>query len=136
MTNDAKRADRIKDNRFWVLVANAFRLRCPVCKEGKIFSGWFTMATHCPVCGVRLERAPGDMLGSIYFNYGTTGVITTVSYVCFRFIWRVPDAVLISALACFTVLFPMFFFRYARSSFLVFDQFFSPRTPDDEGARD
>lgn len=124
-----KPTNKVDDNRFWTLYFNAFRLRCPVCKEGKIFRGWFGLEDHCPHCGVDVVREDGYLLGSIYFNYGSTGVIMTVAYVLGRFWLRIPDRALFTALVCFAVFYPLYFLRYARASFMALDQFFAPRKP-------
>lgn len=121
--------DKIHDNRFWVLFRNAFCLRCPVCKTGKIFPGWLSTAEYCPVCGVEIEREAGYFLGSIYFNFGATGVLTILGYFLLYFGLRWSNQVTLIVMMSFTVLFPLFFFRYARSSWLVFDQYFHPRFP-------
>lgn len=124
---------KVQDNRFWTLYCNAWRLRCPVCKEGKVFKGWFGMLERCPVCHVRLEREEGYFLGSIYFNYGTTALWTMGMYIFFRFLIGIPDRYLIPCLAAFTILFPLYFFRYARASWMVFDQYWQPRVPPGPG---
>lgn len=122
------------DNRFWTLFWNAFQLRCPVCKRGDIFPGWFKTVDRCPECGIELAKESGYYIGSIYFNYGLTGAIEVAAYVLGRFAIGLPDVVLLPPLAAFAVIFPLFFFRYARASWLVFDQYFQPRLPPEEGA--
>lgn len=123
--------DRIDDNRFWTLYRNAFRLRCPVCKEGKIFRGWFGLEERCPNCGVDVVREDGFLLGSIYFNYGSTGVLMTAGYLLGRFWLELPDRTLLAGLTLFGAIYPLFFLRYARASFMCFDQYFNPRFPGD-----
>jgi hypothetical protein len=66
------------------------------------------MHESCDHCGLRYQREPGYFLGSIYFNYGLTAPI----------VWP---------LALFCLLFPLWFFRYARSLWLGFDHFFDAR---------
>jgi len=85
------------------------------------------MNKTCSECGAKLEREPGFYLGSIYFNYGLTALIIAVVYPLLLFN-RVAsnDALLIGALA-FCVVFPIWFFRYARALWLGFDQFVDPR---------
>lgn len=117
------------DNRFWPLFFNAFRLRCPVCKRGRIFKGWFATEDHCPACGIELAKESGYYIGSVYFNYGLTGAIEIVTYIGCRFGLGVPDKYLLPPLVAFGAIFPLYFFRYARSSWLVFDQYFQPRFP-------
>lgn len=126
---------RASDNRFWTLYFNAFRLRCPICKEGKIFVGWFGVETHCPVCHTEIEREDGYLIGSIYFNYGSTGVLMTLGYLIGRFYFHLPDRLVLPVLTAFAALYPLFFLRYARSSFMAFDQYFNPRAPGEESTR-
>ena len=112
---------------FVLLVARAVRLRCPFCGEGKLFRGWFRMHDRCEQCGSSFEREPGFFLGSIYFNYGLTAVIATATYMVLLFGFRVNENALLAGMLVFVVLFPMWFFRYARSLWLGFDQFADPR---------
>lgn len=99
----------------------ALRLRCPRCGGGKLFSGWLKMYSRCPNCTLRYERGPGYFLGSTYVNYGVTAFLLTVMYVTCRFGFGIDNPMLIVFLLAFCVLFPLFFFRYARSFWLAFD---------------
>jgi uncharacterized protein (DUF983 family) len=121
---------RAKDNRFWTLFFNAFRLRCPVCKEGKIFEGWFRIHRTCPECGVLIDREAGYFLGSIYFNYGATCTIAMVVYMIGFFGFGLTNRELVPPIVLFAIFFPLYFLRYARASWLVFDQYFQPREPE------
>lgn len=48
----------------------AVRLRCPVCAEGRIARGWFSIRDSCEVCGVRFERGDyGNWLIAATLNY-------------------------------------------------------------------
>lgn len=120
---------KVKDNSFWTLFFNAFRLRCAVCKQGQIFKGWFGINEYCPVCGVEVEREPGFFLGSIYFNYGLTCTIALVVFLVGYFGIGMPPKLLYPPLILFAITFPLWFLRYARASMTVFDQFFQPRVP-------
>jgi len=52
-----------------------FRLRCPNCTSGRIFSG-LRMNKMCQNCGVYFERpAEGDFLVTIVMVYATTAVL-------------------------------------------------------------
>lgn len=119
----------VADNRAGTLLRNAYRLRCPVCKEGKIFRGWLTVLEECPSCHVRLDRQGGDFLGSIYFNYAATGIPVIAGYLIGRLVFELPDIWLLVGLLSFAVIFPLYYLRYARSLWLAFDQFFDPRYP-------
>jgi hypothetical protein len=82
------------------------------------------MHRTCSTCGFEFERAPGYFLGSTYINYGVTTLLTTWTYMVLRFGFEVPKSLLIPALATFCVIFPVVFFRYARSLWLAFDCYF------------
>ncbi len=104
----------------------SWRLRCPRCGQGKLFRGWFRMHPKCDHCGLDLVREPGFYLGSIYVNYGLTAMIVTFTYVGLMLAGvGTPEQLLIS-LTAFCVLFPLWFFRYARSIWLGFDQYWDP----------
>jgi uncharacterized protein (DUF983 family) len=96
-------------------------LCCPMCGGGRLFRGWFWMNERCDVCGFVYERGPGYFLGSTYINYGITTLSTTAAYIWLRFILGVPRLWVVSGLASFCVIFPLVFFRYARSLWLSFD---------------
>jgi len=86
-----------------------------------MFTGLFRMHETCPSCGLRFEREPGYFLGSIYINYGLTALITTIAYVTLRFGWKFEAKPLAAVLVAFCVVFPTFFFRYARALWLALD---------------
>ena len=98
-----------------------------MCGQGKLFRGWFRMHSQCSHCGISFEREPGFYLGSIYFNYGLTALITAIAYPVLMFNKILSDAQLLPLTLGFAVLFPIWFFRYARSLWLGFDQFIDPR---------
>ena len=81
--------------------------------------------------GVRLPvrtREPGFYLGSIYINYGLTALLVTAGYFALYFTEVVsPDMALWLCMA-FCLLFPLCFFRFARSLWLGLDYYFDPKT--------
>ena len=99
-------------------------MRCPRCGGGRLFSSFFKMYPVCPNCGLKYERAPGYFLGSAYINYGLTTVLITVAYVTLRFGLNIDRNTAVIPLAAFCVLFPLFFFRFARSFWLAMGCFF------------
>ena len=126
--------NEVKDDRppaprrlpFWPTFFRSCRLRCPRCGQTALFTGWFRMSPRCEVCGLDFRQEPGFYLGSIYFNYGLTALIVTAAYFTLYFTADLPDGVLLGGLTAFCVLFPLWFFRYARSLWLGFDQYFDP----------
>jgi hypothetical protein len=114
-------------------LGQAFRrglsLRCPLCGGGKLFTGLISMVPACGQCGFRYERGPGYFLGSTYINYGLTTLFTTWTYIVCRFVLEIDQRTLIPGLVGFCVIFPVVFFRYARSIWVSLDCFF-----DKEGA--
>ena len=104
--------------------STGIRLKCPICSEGSLFSGLIQMHKNCPNCGFHFERAPGYFLGSTYINYGVTTLLTTWTYMVLRFGFEISKSLLIPVLATFCVIFPVVFFRYARSLWLSFDCYF------------
>jgi uncharacterized protein (DUF983 family) len=109
---------------FTTLLSRALRLRCPRCGGGRLFANWFRMYPHCSNCKLRYERAPGYFLGSAYINYGLTAFILTTAYVGLHFAAGYDNRVVVGPLAVFCVIFPLYFFRYARSLWLSMDCYF------------
>ena len=114
--------------RFWRHLWRSCRLRCPRCGADHLFVGAFRLRPECRLCGLHFTREPGFYLGSIYFNYGLTALIVTVVYVtAFVVSPERPGTWLLWLLVGFCVAFPLWFFRYARSLWLGFDQWRDPR---------
>ncbi len=110
----------------FTLLRRGLRRRCPVCGVGWLFCGWLKMPERCEHCGFRFERGPGYWLGSIYVNYGLTALLVTISYFVLFFTEALPQADVLWLLLGFCVLFPLWFFRYARTIWMAFDLYFDP----------
>lgn len=108
-------------------VLRAWLLRCPRCGQGKLFSGLFRMRSACESCQLSFEREPGFYLGAIYFNYGLTSIIATMGFMVLRFGWRMDAQQALAITVAFAVLFPILYFRHARSLWLGFDQLIDPQ---------
>jgi uncharacterized protein (DUF983 family) len=109
-----------------VLYGRGLLLRCPKCGRGKLFRGWFTMHDACSNCGRPFDRGPGFFLGSIYFNYGITAVLVIVIYFTCFFTEVLTDRQLLVLLSVFALIFPLWFFRYARALWIAFDELWDP----------
>jgi uncharacterized protein (DUF983 family) len=112
----------------------ALRLRCPACGQAPIFRGWFAMHETCAACGRKFNRDAGYLLGSIYFNYGVTATIVVILYFAMFFGDVLTNGQRLAVLSTFGVLFPMWFFRYARALWMAFDERWDP-WPNEEEAR-
>ena len=99
---------------------HALALRCPRCGGGRLFAGWFRMHPACDRCGLPFTREPGFYLGSIYVNYGITVILTGALYAAILGLGGSHEAALATCLAV-AVLFPVAFFRHARSLLLALD---------------
>ncbi len=107
-----------------MLWLRAVRLRCPRCGEGKLFVGWFHMHERCVHCDLKFERSPGYFLGSTYFNYGQTALTTTVLFVVLQFGCGLPKDWIVGPLVVYCIVWPLFWFRYARALWMAMDCFF------------
>ena len=116
----------ISGKRFRTIFLRAVRLRCPACGQGKLFKGWFQMQPACEHCGLTYQREPGYFLGSIYFNYGLTALLVVVFFFGLFLGAGISPQMLLWPLAVFCFVFPLWFFRYARSLWLGFDHYFDP----------
>jgi len=84
------------------------------------------MLDPCAVCGRRYHRAPGYLLGSIYFNYGVTTVLVTTLFFGLYFSEVMAGRPLLYLTGTCSVLFPIWFFRYARALWIAMDEKFDP----------
>lgn len=116
------------------VLRRAVSLRCALCGRGRLFRGLLRMEPRCSACGFRFERAPGYFLGSTYINYGLTAGFTTAAYVVLHFGMRVSNQILLPALLLFCGIFPVVFFRYARSLWLSLDCWFDRTGAEDSVA--
>lgn len=84
------------------------------------------MHAQCEHCGFHFERGPGFWLGSIYVNYGLTALLVIAAYFALFFTDAIPQQWVLWLLTAFCVLFPLWFFRYARSIWIGVDLYFDP----------
>jgi hypothetical protein len=84
------------------------------------------MNSHCPQCNFPFQRESGFYLGAIYFNYGLTALAVTIAYPLLVLTESLSANAALAVCMAFVVLFPLLFFRYARSLWLGFDEFMDP----------
>ncbi len=61
-------------------LANGMRLRCPNCKQGRLFAGLFQMKTECPVCRLGYFRESGYYLGAMFLNFIISAILIVAIY--------------------------------------------------------
>lgn len=111
---------------YFTVMSRGWRLRCPRCGQSRLFKNWLRMHPECEQCHLRFEREPGYFLGSIYINYGLTAGLVTVFYMALFLSGAVAPRTALWIVAGFALLFPLWFFRYARSLWLGFDHYWDP----------
>jgi uncharacterized protein (DUF983 family) len=114
------------------LITRALRLVCPRCGQAKMFHGLIAMEDACPNCGRSFRRGPGYLLGSIYFNYGVTALLVTAMFFAGFFSEVFTSEQLLVGLTLFAILFPIWFFRYARALWIAFDERWDPWPNEEE----
>ena len=112
--------------RLFKLIGRALRLRCPACGQGPFAAGWFSTHPKCERCGLNFDREPGYYLGAIYFNYGLTALVTVAVFFTLYLAFQVSPDRMVWPLAAFCLVFPLWFFRHARSLWRAMDQYIDP----------
>ncbi|HZN59198.1 MAG TPA: DUF983 domain-containing protein [Planctomycetota bacterium] len=109
----------------------ALRLRCPACGRGDPFIGLLELRHHCPACGYRFVRESGYFVGSIYFNYAATAGLEISGYFALEYALELTFTQQVPIWLVFSVLFPIWFLRYARSLWMALDVTLSPPVEQD-----
>ena len=120
--------------RIVTLFARAFRLRCPNCGQGKLFTSWFRMRERCPVCGLKTERGDdGYQVGSYMFNIVASELLFGALFIgAIVLTWPTPPWTLLQyGGIALMILAPFLFFPVSKTLFLAFDLIFRPAEPDE-----
>ena len=102
-----------------ILWDTGFRLRCPVCEQGKLFHDWFNMNATCPHCSVRFERHEGEVVGGMSISIFVTAVIFLVGYITSENLTNWPIWIHFAIWIPYALLFPILFYRYSRALWVV-----------------
>jgi len=89
-------------------------LRCPRCRRGRMFESIFGMRSECPVCGLRFERAAGEVTGGMVINFVVTGLVITIGSLYFGLFSRVPLSIVLLGFGAFAIIFPIVFYPISR----------------------
>lgn len=92
-----------------------FRLRCPNCGRGRIFTGLFRMNATCPYCQVRFERESGESVGAMYIALVVVELLTVGGFFIANALFHPPDGPHLVFWVVFNVVFLTLFYRHARS---------------------
>lgn len=91
------------------------------------------MLVRCPVCRLRWEREQGYFVGAIYLNYAATVLIVMAGYFGVSHFAGLSVGQHLGLWGAFSVVFPLWFFRYSKSLWLALDYFLDPGEAQDEG---
>lgn len=107
------------------------RLRCPRCREGKVWRGMLTMNDDCPGCGLHFEREPGYFTGAMVTSYLLAVPVFAAAWLV---LWLVVGLgilpAFIVAVVIFLVLVPLIF-RYSRVIWMHLDWSIDPMDADE-----
>lgn len=84
------------------------------------------MRARCPVCHLRFERESGYFVGAIYINYAATVFAVMAGYFVLDGLIGLSLRRQLALWGTFSVVFPLWFFRYSKSLWLSLDNFFDP----------
>jgi hypothetical protein len=75
---------------------------------------------------LKFEREPGYFIGAMYISYGATVGIAAAGFFLLDAFTGIDINQQLALWGPFAVIFPLIFFRYSRSLWLVLDHFFVP----------
>ena len=84
------------------------------------------MNPSCGHCDYPFERESGFYLGAIYFNYGLTALIVAIGFPLATLSQTLTQNTALAVGMVIAVLFPLLFFRHARSFWLCLDELIDP----------
>jgi uncharacterized protein (DUF983 family) len=126
-THDAVRLPLARVTRYALL------LKCPLCGKDGPYHGLFGMRRSCRACGYVFAREDGYFLGSADVNFWVTFCVLVpfvlIGYLLFRGPWIAVSLV-------FTVVFPIWFFRYSKALYMLLDLALDPPTEADFTVRE
>jgi uncharacterized protein (DUF983 family) len=117
-------------------VQAVIRLRCPCCLKGRVFAGWFNALRQCDQCGYFYSRESGYFGGSIYFGYGATLFVVLIVGTLLGYVFDLGwSKTVFVAVIGVSVVFPIWFFRYARALWMCLDLYLNPPVNEDFESR-
>ncbi|HRE83639.1 MAG TPA: DUF983 domain-containing protein [Opitutaceae bacterium] len=103
------------------IIRRGLTLRCPNCGGDGLFQKgkWFRLNRECPHCGLRLERDEGGFLGAMSLNYGFTLIVYLLPVLGLYLGEVISGRTAAIAAGVGAVVFPMVFYRWSRSLWLM-----------------
>jgi hypothetical protein len=93
------------------------------------------MRARCPVCRLRIEREQGYFVGAIYLNYAVTVLTVMAGYFAVDSFFGFSLGQQLALWGAFSILFPLWFFRYGKSLWLSLDFYLDPEGAEEERER-
>lgn len=118
------------------LAGRALRLRCLLCGKDKPFVGGFGMRRYCRSCGYIFERERGYFLGSADVNFWVTFVLLVPLALGGFILFDDPGYLPVYVCLAFVVCFPLWFFRYSKTLYMLIDICLDPPSEADFAVRD
>ena len=130
----ARQIIMVKSVRKWRLLAGVLRSRCPICLDGRVFSGLVGTRDHCDGCGYIFSHANRYFVGSAVFTWAVTLAIAFGLFSILNSAVMLPtDPFILSILFFPAIAFVVWFFRIWRMFWLALDLHGKP--PRDENFR-
>ena len=108
------------------------RLKCPVCREGELFRGYFDNPDQCSTCGYFFMRESGYFLPHVPIGYAFTVLASIGSWPLLRFVVGIKDAAItLTVMVAVAILFGIWFIRYSKVFCLALDLTLRPPTSED-----
>lgn len=108
-------------------IAAILTLRCPRCRQGRVFRGRLDMNTACPECGLVFEREPGYFTGAMVVSYAIAVVVYGVLVIAlWRLVALAVEIALLAAILPFLVAVPAIF-RWSRVIWMHLDHALDPQ---------
>ena len=121
-------------NSLITLLGRALLLRCPNCGGHHIFASVLVLKTHCPGCGLRLERGEGDyFVGAYLFNLIAVELILFFSVCAFVYVtWPNPPWDLITYVTALLMLAGcVVCYPFSKTTWLAVDLAIRPISPEE-----
>lgn len=104
-------------------------VRCPRCRQGRLYARWFRMFPRCPFCGLPYFREPGYFVGALIVNYTLSIFIVVGSFLATMMLpdmWSASTNIKFFAWCAFAAVVSLALTRHSRSLWLAVDYWIDP----------